>query len=276
MTQNGANKQVNQAQPGRHGGCRRALLFLVDTSSQLVDSSERIIAGYKWVKGRYDLRIGRFRKAPAVGSIKGTWTVSPNLQPWTPPLEGTRTPHTWSSHDGERSVSWSRALNRGVPLNHAVLLGIVFFLLVLPSCSDSGGTDADSKPTGSVSAPGGEASLRAAVDRFWEYRVARDYDSMYDNSLSRSEQAKFDTRALFRSQKGGVRYHGYEIEEIHVEGDTGTATVSFFWTHNISEETAEKFPNLVDREPGEETVRSAWILEGGEWRRSGTIDDQTP
>ena len=95
---------------------------------------------------------------------------------------------------------------------------------------------------------------------------------MYDNSLARSEQAKFESRASFRSKKGGVVYHGYEIEEIHVEGDTGTAQVTYFWTHNIGERTAAENPNL-SRDPKEQRLRSAWVLENGQWRRSGTIRD---
>jgi hypothetical protein len=111
---------------------------------------------------------------------------------------------------------------------------------------------------------GGEESLRRAVERYWDSRLARDYGRIYDESLSR--EARTMSRDDFIRSKGNVRYHWYNVEEIVVEGDNGTTRVRYAWNHEIPEDARPDIRKLADREPFEEALVDEWILEDQEWR----------
>lgn len=90
---------------------------------------------------------------------------------------------------------------------------------------------------------------------------------MYDQALSRDAQAQYGSREDFIRTKGNVRYHWFEIEEIQVEGDSGTATVKYAWNHNVPTAARPEMKEIANREPSIDSATDEWILEDGEWRR---------
>lgn len=110
-------------------------------------------------------------------------------------------------------------------------------------------------------APRGDASLRKAAERYWDSRLARDYDAIWERSLSREAREPYGSKEAFVRTKGNTAYHWYEVEEIRVDGDVGQVTVRYTWNHD-----PDKYPDFANRDPIEDTLVDEWTLENGQWR----------
>ena len=98
------------------------------------------------------------------------------------------------------------------------------------------------------------------MNRYWTYKLEKDFSSIYERSISREYQQQFgnDKSAFIRS-KGNVDYHAYEIGEVIVDGESGTAEVMYTYNHTLAD--------FRDRPPQEDVVTEEWILEDGVWHR---------
>jgi len=208
--------------------------FFVDTPADVVDSKRRSNAGYKWVKGRWFLRIGRFRSADSPAG------------------------RTQGIASGRLGLSGSR--HSGAGPSSVLFFAMTVVIALFPSCSKPTPTEDDS---GSAA---GRSSLEKAVERFWDARVEEDYELIYDSLLSRDSARRYPSRDLFLRSKGGIRYHWFDIEKIEVEGDRGRSTVKAAWNHRFEDSVPESVRRAADREPIEETFEQKWTLEDGHWK----------
>lgn len=102
----------------------------------------------------------------------------------------------------------------------------VLLLLLVMSCA---GTETVKKSMSEdMGSPEKEALLRVRVNEFWAAFVKEDYEKIYTlyDPFFRAKEAK----NVFLGQVGKIKYHGFEIKEVKVEGNTAKTTVKITYS----------------------------------------------
>src|SRR5262249_17758523 len=103
---------------------------------------------------------------------------------------------------------------------------------------------------------------------FWEARIKKDYQTIYDIYEPRLHDTA--TPAEFMRSRGLIDYFVYTIEDVRVEGDRGTTRVRYNWKPN--------HPAFSEMKPKEEVMEDKWVFVEGSWRKiyEGFSSDQNP
>ncbi len=114
-------------------------------------------------------------------------------------------------------------------------------------------------------ASGTAEELRSAVKAFWDCRLAKDHTAIYEIYEPRLKQLA--TLEQFLGAKGLIDYYSFEIDNVSVDGDVGTANVSYTWKPN--------HPAFASMKVKEDAMDDEWLFVDGQWRKKFVVPSPT-
>jgi len=110
--------------------------------------------------------------------------------------------------------------------------------------------------------------LRARVTAFWEARMKKDHQAIYEIYEPRLHEVA--TPAEFLRSRGLIDYFVYSVEDVRVDGDKGSSRVTYTWKPN--------HPAFAQMKPKDDVMEDQWIFVEGDWRKlyEGFSADQNP
>ena len=110
--------------------------------------------------------------------------------------------------------------------------------------------------------------LDARVTAFWEARLEKDHNSIYEIYEPRLHEVA--TPAEFLRSRGLIDYFVYTVEDVRVDGDKGSSRVRYTWKPN--------HPSFSKMKPKDDVMEDQWIFVEGDWRKlyEGFSADQNP
>jgi hypothetical protein len=98
-----------------------------------------------------------------------------------------------------------------------------------------------------------EASLRVAVEQYWNARIEGKYDITYGLEDKEGLPADFTEYKLWASVIMKVNPLDFSVQKIVIEGEQGTATLKL----------SLRMPNVS--KPIPKVMRDAWVFRSGKW-----------
>lgn len=99
--------------------------------------------------------------------------------------------------------------------------------------------------------------LRSRVTAFWEARLKKDHNAIYEIYEPRLHEVA--TPAEFLRSRGLIDYFVYAVEDVRVDGDKGTSRVRYTWKPN--------HPSFSKMKPKDDVMEDQWIFADGDWRK---------